>query len=60
MLARALDMEVVAEGIETLEQLARLRGLKCKFGQGYFFSLPVDSIAAGALLAPLQELEVRG
>jgi len=59
MLARALDMEVVAEGIETLEQLARLRGLKCKFGQGYFFSLPVDSTAAGALLAPLQELGVR-
>ncbi|MBD2308123.1 EAL domain-containing protein [Chroococcidiopsis sp. FACHB-1243] len=51
MLARALDMEVVAEGIETLEQLARLRGLKCKFGQGYFFSQPVDSTAAGELLA---------
>ncbi|WP_146138807.1 putative bifunctional diguanylate cyclase/phosphodiesterase, partial [Chroococcidiopsis cubana] len=51
MLARALDMEVVAEGIETLEQLARLRGLKCKFGQGYYFSQPVDSTAAGELLA---------
>lgn len=51
MLARALDMEVVAEGIDNLEQLTRLRGLKCKFGQGYLFSPPVDSTTAGELLA---------
>jgi predicted signal transduction protein with EAL and GGDEF domain len=61
LLARALDMEVVAEGVETFEQLVRLRGLKCKYAQGYFFSLPLDSTAAGELLAQqFDRLEARG
>ncbi|QTD51057.1 EAL domain-containing protein [Sulfidibacter corallicola] len=40
MLAIALNMEVVAEGIETLEQVRQLRALKCEYGQGYYFSKP--------------------
>jgi EAL domain-containing protein (putative c-di-GMP-specific phosphodiesterase class I) len=44
-------MAVTAEGIETTEQLAQLKALKCEFGQGYFFSCPVDSLEAGALIA---------
>jgi diguanylate cyclase (GGDEF)-like protein/PAS domain S-box-containing protein len=44
-LARTLKMEVVAEGIETPEQLAMLRELGCEYGQGYFFSSAVDAQA---------------
>ena len=49
-LAQNLGMEVVAEGIETAEQLALLRALRCDYGQGYFFSKPLHAEAAGALL----------
>ncbi|HJR09169.1 MAG TPA: PAS domain S-box protein [Pyrinomonadaceae bacterium] len=42
MLARNMGKDVVAEGIETTEQLARLRTLKCTYGQGYLFSRPQD------------------
>jgi diguanylate cyclase (GGDEF)-like protein/PAS domain S-box-containing protein len=44
-LARTLEMEVVAEGIETPEQLAMLRELGCEYGQGFFFSGAVDTHA---------------
>jgi hypothetical protein len=52
MLAHSLGMDVVAEGVETAHHLAQLRSLGCEFGQGYFFSKPVDSEAATALLNP--------
>ena len=39
-LARTLDLEVIAEGIETAEQLAALRELKAGLGQGYFLGRP--------------------
>ncbi|HEX8130302.1 MAG TPA: PAS domain S-box protein [Pyrinomonadaceae bacterium] len=42
MLARNMGKEVVAEGIETVEQLARLRMLDCAYGQGFLFSRPQD------------------
>jgi diguanylate cyclase (GGDEF)-like protein/PAS domain S-box-containing protein len=45
-LAQNLGMDVVAEGVETREQLEILRGLGCQFGQGYFFSKPVDNEGA--------------
>ena len=51
LLAQNMCMEVVAEGVETLEQFARLRALKCEYGQGYLFSKPVDADAAGALIS---------
>lgn len=51
MLARSLGMEVVAEGVETAVQLAQIRTLGCEYGQGYFFSKPLDSEAATALLS---------
>jgi EAL domain-containing protein (putative c-di-GMP-specific phosphodiesterase class I) len=50
MLARSLRMEVIAEGVETAVQLAQLRAIGCEYGQGYFFSKPLDSDAATALL----------
>jgi diguanylate cyclase (GGDEF)-like protein/PAS domain S-box-containing protein len=40
-LAENLGMDVVAEGIETQEQMSLLRGLSCQSGQGYFFSRPM-------------------
>lgn len=45
-LARVLKMDVVAEGIETEEQMQLLKKMGCRFGQGYFFSkpLPVSQI----------------
>ncbi|MBV8883219.1 MAG: EAL domain-containing protein [Chroococcidiopsidaceae cyanobacterium CP_BM_RX_35] len=49
-LAHKLGMDVTAEGVETAEQLAQLRALKCEYGQGYFFSQPLDSEAAEALM----------
>ena len=39
-LGGTFDLQVVAEGIERPEQLARLRELGCGFGQGYLFSRP--------------------
>jgi diguanylate cyclase (GGDEF)-like protein/PAS domain S-box-containing protein len=41
-LARNLGMEVIAEGIENLMQLKMLQTLHCEFGQGYYFSKPLD------------------
>ncbi len=49
-LAQTLSMDVVAEGIEVLEQVSPLIALQCEYGQGYLFSKPVDSEAARALL----------
>jgi diguanylate cyclase (GGDEF)-like protein len=49
-MARALGLDVVAEGIETKLHLETLRRLGCELGQGYLFSRPVDVAAATALL----------
>ncbi len=49
-LAHKLGMDVTAEGVQTKEQLAFLRKLNCKCGQGYFFSCPLDNAAAVALI----------
>ncbi len=54
-LARTLGMSVAAEGLETADQVSRLRGLSCQYGQGYYFSGPLEHIAAGNLIAaPVQ------
>ncbi|HEX3558397.1 MAG TPA: EAL domain-containing protein [Pyrinomonadaceae bacterium] len=45
-LARSLDMKVIAEGVETREQLRRLGDLECDYGQGYLFSKPVAAAQA--------------
>jgi EAL domain-containing protein (putative c-di-GMP-specific phosphodiesterase class I) len=39
-IAHELGIEVIAEGIEKIEQLAFLRSLGCHYGQGYWFSPP--------------------
>jgi diguanylate cyclase (GGDEF)-like protein len=56
-LAEALELKVLAEGVETAEQADRLSRIGCSLYQGYFFSRPVaasrlgELIAAGSLLA---------
>ena len=49
-LAHGLDMDVVAEGIETEDQKQILRSLSCNYGQGYLFSPPLDTASANDLL----------
>lgn len=49
-LAVALDMQVVAEGIETEQQRDVLLDMGCKIGQGYWFSKPVAADVATAML----------
>jgi EAL domain-containing protein (putative c-di-GMP-specific phosphodiesterase class I) len=49
-LAKNLGMDVVAEGIETEAQWAVLHGLACAYGQGYYFSRPLEDTAARKLI----------
>ncbi len=49
-LAKNLKMYVVAEGVETAEQLAQLTRLHCSQGQGYFFSKPLEAERAAAFI----------
>lgn len=48
-LARSLDMEVVAEGIETADQAARLQSLGCHLGQGFFYAKPMAAEEVSAM-----------
>jgi diguanylate cyclase (GGDEF)-like protein len=50
-LGRDLGLTVVAEGIETVDQLVLLRAAGCTLGQGYLLSRPLDAAAASTLLA---------
>ncbi|WP_246637616.1 EAL domain-containing protein [Crassaminicella profunda] len=45
-LAHSLNLEIVAEGIEDMEQYKRLRVAKCNYIQGYLFSKPVEALEA--------------
>lgn len=55
-IARAFDLRVTAEGIETESQLAELRRLECDLGQGYLFSRPLGAdLIAPRVLAPTAE-----
>jgi EAL domain-containing protein (putative c-di-GMP-specific phosphodiesterase class I) len=52
-MARGMDMEVIAEGIETEEQQKLLRLLGCRYGQGFGLGRPVDAAQALALAVPV-------
>lgn len=41
-IASSLGLEVVAEGVETYEELDQMQSMGCKQVQGYFFSVPLD------------------
>ena len=49
-LTHALGLRVIAEGVETSEQLARLRNMKCDLAQGNYFSEPLPSEALSVLM----------
>lgn len=50
-LGKSLKLNIIAEGIETLEQLDFLRAHHCEEGQGYFFSRPVEARAFAKILS---------
>lgn len=53
LLGHSLNMDVVAEGVETLEQLQMLRELGCDLAQGFYFSQPVPADQALACVADI-------
>ncbi len=53
-LAKALNLKVVAEGIESIHQFHQLRILGCEYGQGYLFSKPLPLADIERLLADNQ------
>jgi EAL domain-containing protein (putative c-di-GMP-specific phosphodiesterase class I) len=50
-MARSLGLEVIAEGVETEEQLALLAREGCTLYQGFLCSAPVDALALAELVA---------
>ncbi|MDT9184104.1 EAL domain-containing protein [Limnospira sp. PMC 289.06] len=50
-IAKTMKMGVIAEGVETSEQLSLLRGLECEFAQGYLFSQPLPESLLMELIA---------
>jgi EAL domain-containing protein (putative c-di-GMP-specific phosphodiesterase class I) len=50
-MAHRLRLKVVAEGVETREQVADLRALGCDAAQGYYFNRPISAEHIAALLS---------
>ncbi|MBD2467360.1 EAL domain-containing protein [Nostoc sp. FACHB-145] len=50
-LAQSLKIDVIAEGLETKEQLRHLQNQQCQLAQGYIFSQPLDSTSVDKLIA---------
>jgi diguanylate cyclase (GGDEF)-like protein/PAS domain S-box-containing protein len=50
-LAKALELHVVAEGVETAQQMEQLKGMGCDLGQGYYFAKPLPSQAISEMLS---------
>src|ERR1700752_5330215 len=57
-LAQNLGMDVVAEGVETEDQLRLLRKLECENGQGFLFSTPLDSRQLDQFIANYNVIDV--
>jgi len=59
-LGRSLGMQVLAEGVETTEQVEQLRQLGCDLGQGYYFSRPVPAKQAEGFIAQILNVTAEG
>ncbi|MCL6550482.1 MAG: EAL domain-containing protein [Acidothermus cellulolyticus] len=55
-LAHTLDLQVIAEGVQTQQQFEELRRARCEFAQGYLFAEPVDTDRVPALRPTAQRL----
>ena len=57
-MAKSLDLGVIAEGIETVGQLAVLRAKGCRVGQGFYFSVPMSAHDLAPMLAESSRFDV--
>ena len=55
-MARSLQLQTIAEGVETLEQATRLAAAGCDFAQGYYYSSPLPAEECGLLLKELDRI----
>jgi diguanylate cyclase (GGDEF)-like protein/PAS domain S-box-containing protein len=59
-LAHSLNMEVIAEGVETVDQATMLRDLECDSAQGYLYSKPLTLADVSAFTRTLHEFGANG
>jgi len=57
-MAHSLDLNVVAEGVETAEQLAYLRGQGCDEIQGHWFARPLEADACYTFLTMFENTRI--
>ncbi|HKQ82438.1 MAG TPA: EAL domain-containing protein [Steroidobacteraceae bacterium] len=55
-MAKSRQLVVVAEGVETMEQILKLRELGCHRAQGYYYGKPMSAVHCKALLEQLGEM----
>jgi EAL domain-containing protein (putative c-di-GMP-specific phosphodiesterase class I) len=63
-IAEAFNLDLIATGVETVQQVTRLKALNCKYGQGFFFLRPigaedVPSLVSPQTLEPIMSLELQ-
>ena len=51
-----MKLQVVAEGVETMEQVTLLEELNCAYGQGYLFSKPINPEGVEILLETMEQV----
>ena len=59
-MARLLAIPVIAEGVETEEQLQILRNMKCRYAQGYYYSRPLSQSQFTGMLQDEEQLDFEG
>ena len=59
-LAHGLDMDVIAEGVETREQIELLRKMGCVYGQGYYYYRPMPMKELQKLIAQKENIDICG